>query len=516
MRTMVTIVAVALVARASHGEELRSDLETSAKWNSNAPGGGGGSDEGERSDVLLGFGGRFNLTSDPDRFSWQLGYAPLYERFIDLSELDNWRHRGWGSFRYGLTRATQLAGQANFSRSTRTNPDAIDDVVPPLEPTLEETDEEIDRASMGLTLSHAFGPRWTGNTAAGYSFTNYAREDRSDFEGANASASLNYAMSARQSLGGSVSVSRQIVKQADVEVAGEDFSTDSEQETRFASLFGSWVYQVTPLWRFDLSAGPTLIDAELQDTAPVPIPRVPIFSIQTAPGDPPTILRLPLDARRCDTLPCEVDENGIPPILLVPLPADFQNPEVGVDTGELLRQGNSTTIFANFGIVRSGERSQFTLNYSRSAGENFGGRTSTVSDVLSSRLTWQPDTDWRFDFRASYSKQQQATSAEVIEGLRVVRNAGTVPELPPNAAILDLGPDGSVRVVTREVDDAFDVDSWTIQVRATRRLTRRLSGFLGVRYLDQTNNGFRRSVVDDLDQFEVGLGLSYAFDPLRF
>jgi hypothetical protein len=505
------LVAVALAARSSHAAELRSDVETSAKWNSNAPGAGEGSDEGERSDVLLGFGSRFNLTSDPDRFSWRLGYAPLYERFIDLSELDNWRHRGWGSFRYGLTRATQLGGAADFSRSTRTNPDAIDEVAPPTEPTLEETDEEIDRASMDLTLSHTFGPRWTGNAAAGYSFTNYAREDRSDFEGANASAGLNYAMSARQSLGGGVSVSRQVVKQADVEVAGQDFSTDSEQETRFASLFGSWAYQLTPLWRLNLRAGPTLIDAELQDTAPVPISRVPIFSVQTAPG----VVRLPLDARRCDTLPCPVDPNGFPPVLLFPLPADFQNPEVVVDTGDLVSQGNSTTIFANFGIVRSGERSQFTLNYSRSAGENFGGRTSTVSDVLSSRLSWQPDADWRFDFRASYSKQQQATSAEVIEGLRVVRNAGTVPGLPPNAAILELGPDGTARVVTREVDDAFDVDSWTLSVRATRRLTRRLSGFLGVRYLDQTNNGFRRSVVDDLDQFEAGFGLTYAFDPLR-
>ena len=515
MRRMVTIVTVALAARASHAAELRSVLNTSAKWNSNAPGtgngsdqGGGGSEQGQ-SDVRLDAGAGFNVFSDPGRFNWRIGYAPAYERFLQLSDLDNWRHRGWGSFQYGLTRATQLGGHAEFSRSTRTNLEPlIDDVVPAPEPTLEEIDEQIERGSMGLTLSHAFGPRWSGNTSTGYSYVDYGREDRSDFEGANASASLSYAMTSRQSLGGGVSFSRQIVEEADVQAGGQDISTGAEQETRFASLFGSWTYQLSPLWRLDTRAGPTFIDSDFGGDAvePPPVARVPSEGGFPLDGNLCTFV-LPTLAGLIVNRDCELHP--------APLPPGFQSPTAPVGSENLLDQGTSTTLFANFGIVRSAERSQFSLNYSRSAGENYGGRTSTVSDVLSSRWTWRPDADWRFDFRASYAKQQQATSASVAEGFPLIPNAGTVPGLAADVAIVDLRPDGSARVRTGEVDNAFDVDSWTVQLRATRRLTRRLSGFLSMGYRDQTNNGVEGGVVDSLDQFEVGLGLTYAFDPLR-
>jgi hypothetical protein len=513
MWRVVAIMAIALAARTAQSAELRSSLTGSAQHSTNARSSGDSQDGGGDGDVRLDGQARFDLRSDPDgRFSWRLGYAPTYERFLDLQELDNWRHHATGGFTYRFSPATTLGGNANFTRSIRTNfEDDLGLEPPPVEPSLEETDEEIDRGSFGLSLSHLFGPRWSGSTGVSYSFTDYGREDRSDFEAAGATASLSYAMTPRQSLGGGLSLSRQVVKQADLATPQGEVSTGAEQETRFASLFGTWNYRLSPLWRLDMRAGPTLIDSDLGDTtADLAVPRVPVLVVQIQ-GDPPTLLRIPYDAALCSRAPC-------PDTAILPLafPPGFQIPSVDIDSNEFLDQGSSTTVFADFGIAREGERTQFGLRYSRSAGENFGGRTSTVSDVLSSTWRWQPDADWKIDCRASYAKRQQATSASVLEGFPLVANAGTVSGVPDNAAIIAVGPDGRARVLTGEVDDAFDVDSWGLSVRATRRVTRRVSGFVRASYTDQKNNGVDRSVIQDQDDFEIGLGVTYTFDPVRF
>jgi hypothetical protein len=263
-------MAVALAANAAQAAELRSSLTGSAQHSSNARSTGDASDGSGDSDVRLDGSARLELLSDPDRrFTWRLGYSPTYERFVDLQDLDNWRHRAVAGFTYGLGRATTLGGNASFSRSIRTNLDEeLGDEAPPPEPSLEETDDEIDRGSLGLSLSHSFGPRWSGSTGLSYAFTDYGRSDRSDFEAASANAGLSYAMTSRQSLGGGLSLSRQVVKQADLQTADGDVSTGAEQETRFASLFGSWIYRLSPLWRLDMRAGPTLIDSDLGDPDP--------------------------------------------------------------------------------------------------------------------------------------------------------------------------------------------------------------------------------------------------------
>jgi hypothetical protein len=508
---MVVIVAFALASRASQGAELRSSLSGSAQYNTNPASAGESSDGGDGGDVRLDGQVRLDLLSDPgQRFTWRLGYAPTYQQFLDLQELDTWRHQATAGFTYGLSRTTTLGGGASFTRTTRTTLEDLD-VEPDPEPTLLETDEQVDRGSLGLSLSHSFGPRWSGSGSAGYSFTDYAQADRSDFEAATASTSLSYTLTARQSLGGGLSLSRQIVKEADLRTSGGDVSTSAEQETRFASLFGSWSYRLSPLWQLSLSAGPTLIDSDLGGGNDVQLP--PVTRVPSAGG-------FPLDANLCTFVRPLGNGLGVNQgclLLPTPLPPGFVSPTAPLRSEDLIDQGGAdTTVFANFGIVRNGERSRFSLGYRRSAGDNLGGRTSTVADVLSSAFSWQPDADWNFEFRAVYSKQQQATSASVFQGFPLVGNAGSVAGIPDDAAVVGVSPDGSARVLTGEVDNAFDVDSWRFLARATRRLTRRFSGSVRLSYTDQRNNGLESSVVEDVSNFEIGLGVSYSFDPIRF
>jgi hypothetical protein len=61
------------------------------------------------------------------------------------------------------------------------------------------------------------------------------------------------------------------------------------------------------------------------------------------------------------------------------------------------------------------------------------------------------------------------------------------------------------------------VETWVATIRFGRRLTERLSGFAIVSYFDQQNKGGLASTnaVQSQDRYEVGIGLTYTFRPIR-
>lgn len=517
MRGIGVVIAGMLAAGVARGAELRPSLNTMLQWEKDPANAG---DEERDGDLHVDVGAGFDFVSDPGaRASWSFGYRPTYQQYLDLQDLDSWQHRASGAFGYALTRGTQLSVKGDYSRSIRTNL-GFSDTSTAVQPELEATDEQIDRGSLGLALSHTFSTRWSGATNVRYSFTDYGRENLSDFESASAGASVSYRTSARQSLGGGFSVRRQIVKQADLQTAGGTVSASSDQETRYASLYGRWSYRFSPSWSLELSAGPTVIDSDLEDASTDPRPFC-LIPLVRGPGNQLAFANVD------DLAPIEEGDifaetgeafllgGGAAVACFEGDPAvefRFSNPD------DLGSQGRSQTVFADFGLVRAGERTRFSLSYSRSAGENFGARTSTISDVLASTLTWNISQESTLDFRASYAKQQQATEA-ALPGLVMVANNGRFPGLPRNAAIAGLRSEdgtGEIRVV--EGDDFFDVATRVLSVRATRRLTRRLYGFVIANYLDQRNEGDLgdRSVIGDVTNYGFGVGLTYHFDPIRF
>jgi hypothetical protein len=520
MRAWGVFMTGMLVAGVAEGAELLSQTTLTGSWDSNAN--SGSSDQGSSSsdqassssDGRVDAGVALEVGSDPGGdVPWRLRYSPGYQMFVSNQGLDSWRHRASGSFEYPFSRATTFSANGDFTRAIRST--LVSDVTEsPDRLELQETDEQIDIGSLGIGLSHRLSPRWGATANARYGFTNYHQADRSDFESAMAGAILTYRVTSRQSLGGGISLSRQVVLEADVQTAQGDIETSSEQETRFASVFGSWDYKLNSLWSVYMRAGPTFIDSDLQNQSTEPVLGLNV----------PTSRGRPLDARSCPRIfeGPTFEQTGeayvVAPScgtlsgLVVggsPIEYSFSNPE------ELENQGGSNTLFGGFGISRRGERTRFSLSYNRSASENFGGRTSTVADVLSSSLNWEPAPRWNVDARASYSVQTQATEA-FLPSLVVVPNDGAIPGLPDDVAIGGVpGGTGEIRAIAD--DNALDVESWVVAIRATRRLTRRLSGSLTASYYDQRNRSPLEdvSVLRDLNRFDIGVGLTYVFDPIR-
>jgi hypothetical protein len=541
MRGWGSLTLCLLSAGVARAAELRTTANASTYWSSDAPNSGTTEEEDA---VRMDTGGGLELSSDPGaRSSWRIGYQPTYEAYLTDHEglvttrteqngsivttlepvtldLDSWRHRAYASFEYPIDRHTRVSGRGNFSRSIRTN--LVEDVLVDPTPVGAEADlqgEYVDTGSLDVTLSHTFTPRLSVSATSRYVRTDYERPDLSDFESTSAGGSVFYRVDARQTLGVGISLARQIVKQGDILTGQDPIETDSEQETRFASLYGSWSYALSPLWSLEMRAGPTLIDSDLQDVSTDPIQGLRVPVVQLANGQ-----NRVLDATTCAPLEQgEVFEATGEAFLLnrgcalLPFTSfvnegityEFSNPD------ELTSQNQSDTLFADFGIARTGERTRFQLSYVRSAGENFGGRTSTISDVLSSSFNWQLTARNAIDVRGSYSVQQSATE-NAVPVVAYVRNNGTIPGLPDDAAIAGLFGAGSGEIVALSRDDLFEVETWTATVRFSRRFSSQLSGFVVGSYFDQQNRrASAGSVFQNQDRVEIGVGFTYAFRPIR-
>jgi hypothetical protein len=209
------------------------------------------------------------------------------------------------------------------------------------------------------------------------------------------------------------------------------------------------------------------------------------------------------------TSACERTSVRYPPgqsYVPVPVTLTLSNPD------DLESGGSSNTAFATLGLARSGERTRFNLNYVRSLGESFGGRTSTISDTLSTTLNWDATALWKVDVRASYT-QQQATTSEVPTAV-VVPNDGILnPDLPLGVAVRA----GELRAFDVDEND-LQLKSWNVFVRATRQFTERLSFSIRASYFDQQNDSpvSQLSVAQDLNAFEFGVSVSYSLDPIHF
>lgn len=508
------LVAGMLAAGVAEGAELRSSTTVTGGWDSNTN--SSSNDQGSSSGSgRVDAGASFDVGSDPGGdIPWRLSYSPGYQTFLDDQGLDSWRQRASGSFDYPFSRKTSLSAQGDFFRSIRSSLAADPtESTDRLEP--EETDQQIDLGSLGLGLSHRFGPRWGASANARYAFTDYHQDDRSNFESATAGANVTYRMTSRQSIGAGFSLSRQVVLEADIQTAQGPIETASEQETRFASLFGSWKYELNSRWSVDMRAGPTFIDSDLQDQSTQAVQGLRV----------PTRNGLPLEVESCPRLlEGDVFEATGEAWIVGPSCRTLSEPSSDSEeieytfsnSEELENQGGANTVFANLGITRTGERTRFFLSYSRSAGENFGGRTSTVADSLSSTLTWEPALRWNVVARASYTVRKQATQT-FLPSIVVVPNDGSIPGLPDGAAIAGLRPNDTGEIRAVEDENALDIESWVVVVRATRQLTRRLSGFVSASYYDQRNRSPLEdvSVLQDLDRFGIGVGLTYTFDPIR-
>jgi hypothetical protein len=183
------------------------------------------------------------------------------------------------------------------------------------------------------------------------------------------------------------------------------------------------------------------------------------------------------------------------------------------------------TTFANISLVRRGERNSWSTSLVRRDGGNLGGRNSTVLTALSSAFRWEPAERWELVFSGRYSKQESATETSQVVPVFVpvsettLRQDGILdPNLPDDTAVRrPLDPAGTVaerRVI--KLDNAVEIDTWSLRFEATREITRNLRGRMDVAYRNQDNKGQVVTTANTFEDWRVGFSLIYRFDPIAF
>jgi hypothetical protein len=131
-----------------------------------------------------------------------------------------------------------------------------------------------------------------------------------------------------------------------------------------------------------------------------------------------------------------------------------------------------------------------------------------VDSIVRSRFFWDPSPRWRFSLTATYTKRESATeSSQIVE---VVSPLG---ELQPGTPFPEVAiRTGELRVV--QIDDAVDVDTYALHLRARRSFTRRLSAFVSLDYRRQENHGDFFGMGRETQRFRAAIGFTYGFDPI--
>jgi hypothetical protein len=151
-----------------------------------------------------------------------------------------------------------------------------------------------------------------------------------------------------------------------------------------------------------------------------------------------------------------------------------------------------------------------------------------VVTTLRSSFQFRPAEHWTVLLTGIYSKQESATETSQVVGVFVPLGETTLLQdgrvsgfFPPDTAVrypFDV-PGTNLEAAERRVvtvDNAIDIDTWTLRASATRQLTYHLSCSVNATYRKQDNNSQALATANSFDGWRVGVSLRYSFDPIVF
>jgi hypothetical protein len=494
-RSWLATTAFLLVPPSADAEQFAYGVQSDAFWTDNVF----GTAEDEVDDTSGRLSTWADLSDRDGNLTWGLRYAPAYEYYLDQSELRGFDHDVGGRFAWRLGPRTTLRLSDRFQRYnsvTRFNEQAEpgEDVV------VVGQRERLKRNLLNASLDQLLGPRDLVSLSVLYSLNDFSGENQADSNFVSTGLLYQHQLSARTSIGSRFSWSRQTVERLEV----DDSTTD------YFNLSGVLLYEFSRTLSLELSAGPALIQGNPQESDPPTQLNVARFPLrQGADG----VHFLDADSCKEDkqgNFIAGADCNSIDPAL-----TQAQLNALNFSTGgnRLIvpfvgtvpsADDSTTTYFADVSLTKNWERWSGTLSYSRS--ENQSTVIAAVSDIVSGSLRWQIASRWSAGVSASFERREQAAENFVL-ATAVTNQPSPLPAFPSAAEAQ------SVLVV--RVPRDVGVDFVRLDLRAAHQLTRRCQVEATIRWREQSQTG-DVALLETTTRFIFGIGLRYAFDPIRF
>ncbi|MDJ0786650.1 MAG: hypothetical protein QNK05_07555 [Myxococcota bacterium] len=537
LRGLALLIVLSAVPAAAI--EFRSSLRSQTGYDSNVLSG--------RGDMVVEVTPRLVLADDDGRLTWETEYRPTYRYFVTENVDGGFSHIVNGRVAYQVTPRLRLELSDRFSRLKNVDLETsfgIDD------PSIDLIDSEIDQRRTlsnraALRMDWSITSRDVVSALVDHGLQQFDSEGRGDFQALQALARYRRTLTSEHVVGFDVSVR---------ENTQETPGTGVERSTRFYSIQGAWVWEITPSWTFSARGGPAFVDAEELDrpdtfnvfrfattgnqllgvagcgeASGLVVRSASCAPVERTPGNP--LAFVPLNAQGVVVQQNAINNNlgpGLNQTEALTYAGDVitigRNP---LDEGP--DDGISLTYFADVSLEKTwGEYVEWILSYRRSAStsaSDFG--SSTVADQVQSIVTWTPTQYTTFRLSAGWIRRQQERDlAFTSVAVRSVDLPGCFsPTVPAGFPACPATPFGASLLGTFDgVGEATSFLTQSVGLEDTQdqfilRLTGRyrvrdnvfLTGSGSYRYITRENT---LADIDDEDRWRVLFGVEYRFDPI--
>jgi hypothetical protein len=511
MRTLIAAIALggALLPSVAAAEELDLGVFGTVEYDDNIF----SSQDDETDDFVLRAGPVIGLRRPQGSFTYDLRYEPRYEAFVDNSDLNEWDHSAFGRAKWQFSPTTSVGVVERFNlthslnRSTFISDPAAPDVGPV--PEVEVARQELIQNSLSLELAHSFNERLYGVLNGTYGLFRTDRDDRYDSDTYAGVGELLYTLTSRTRLGGGASVSFQDI--GDIEF--DDGRTQEGQDATFYRVFGSWLYLFDPTFEMTLRAGPAYIDSE----RPEPGPQSAVVQTYPTRTDEDGQVRF-LDSSTCPRdsgVPYVSDDCGV---FGRSIPQQFRGAVRGTRSVVFLddEEDDSNfglTIFAELELVKRWEQWRTRFNYHRSDSTSSGVGQSSVLDVVTLQVIWDPSPVWTVSLTGSWSLRQQ-TDPQTSSVVGLAPDVVTAFAVTPSGLQTFTSPASrAVSLRFAEQDGIGDVMTYQAALRVRRRFGKRTEVFGQLLYLHQEHD--QDTTTSEFDNFRALIGARWMFDPIN-
>ena len=505
---LAVLPAVALpAAAAEYIPGWRSDVV----WNSNVL----ATQSSNESDFSFRNGPTLRVREPLGNFTYDANYQLTYDAYTRLDGINEFDHFFTGEGAWRATPTTSFFLNDDFAYTSNLNAifqaagTGLNQVAVVL-PRSERVTTNI--GSVGMT--HQFGPLWQLRVTGDNEYYNYQNPFQSDSLATSGTMQLTRSITPRFVLGGGARIERQ--EFGDVgEIAG--------RSTTFYQGFAVVQYNISPTLYFVGQGGPAY--AVPDQPSAISVQRAPAY-LRIIPSTCTSKLPDGTPVFR----PTSGDNfGGCTPTQLFNV---ISNQPVGtVDNvpqassaidvpfvGEQQTLDSSLNYFGSLSLEKDWRLWHARIAYQRSASSASAIGTSTNLDVFSGGLTWRPTALWDVTFSGSYSKQTAISTGRVSDyalGTQCLQSASSIPISCGATTNLFVAPVGVPIEASlgAKLKNAYDISSYLMELRAARRISRRLTVDGSFSWFQQQNNG-AAIVASNETIYRVVFGFTWNFDPI--
>ncbi len=511
-------------------------------------------DHNEKDDASFRFGPTIRLRNADKTLSYNISYNPVYQKFVTYDDADDLSHFAAAAAEYQFNDQTVISFLERFSATQSINQgslipeqdvagDDIEDV-----PDSEVRRDDVFRNHAAVSLAHNFTARTIGNISVTHDYFDSERSNTSENFSLSAIGNLDYALTARDHVGGGAGFTWQQY---------EGVRGQPESDSFIYRLFASWIHNFGANTELKIQVGPALIYTDQKKTGSPTEDVFPHFevvgskTIEEAYDD--LGLNVPGDVQDLDGNPLSSSDIIANGSVLVPeddtclmgmvegefvfsssncgfnvvidnapaapyeatadaIIAAGEAPLVFLDSDDGSSSDTRVTVFGEISLTHNWlPELTSSVSYSRSDYSASSLGSSTIADRVTVLNIWTPARRW--DLRVRGDWLQRKSASEISQTFVAIEGDDTLPGLPGldiDSIIMSKG------LVAQKFDDSVDTTYWSVSGRAAYRVSRRGTISLRVTYQHQDTDRAASTTNSSFENVLAILGFRYDLDPFHF